>query len=43
MPVTAGIIGNIVMPAGTAMQHMPAQFGTAAAFDGRHHLKLAEA
>ncbi len=41
MPVTAGVIGNFVMPAGTAMQHMPAQLGAAAAFDGRHHLELA--
>jgi hypothetical protein len=43
MPVSAGVVGDLDMVAGLALQHMTAQRLTAAAFDGRHDLELAEA
>ena len=42
MPVTAGVVGDLDVLTGLALQHMTAQRRTAAAFDGRHDLELAE-
>jgi len=43
MPVSAGIVGDLAMPAGVAAEHMPTQRRAAALLDGRHDLELAQA
>ena len=43
MPVAAGIVGNLDLLAGVAAQHMAAQCRSAALFNGRHDLALAQA
>ena len=43
MAVTAGVIGDLRLLTGRALQHVTAQRRTAALFDGRHDLELAEA
>ncbi len=43
MAVTAGVVGDLRMLTGRALQHVTAQRRTAALFDGRHDLELAEA
>ena len=42
MPVTTRVVGNLGVVAGLALQHMTAEFGTAAALNGRHDLELTE-
>ena len=43
MPVAAGVVGDLVMFTGRAMQHMSAQRRAAALFDGGHDLQLTQA
>ena len=43
MPVATGVVGDLGVVTGRALQHMTAQRRAAAAFDGRHDLELAEA
>ena len=43
MPVLAGIIGDVVMPALGAGRHMPAERLGPAGFDRRHDLELGQA
>ena len=43
MPVAAGVVGDLVMLTGWAVQHMPAQCRGAALFDGGHDLQLTQA
>ena len=43
MPVTAGVVGDLRMLTGLALQHMTAQRRAAALFDRRHDLELAKA
>ena len=43
MAVATGVVGDLDFIARTATQHMTAQGGAAAAFDGRHGLQLSEA
>ena len=42
MPVPTRVVGDLGVVAGLALQHMTAEFCTAAAFDSRHDLELAE-
>jgi hypothetical protein len=42
MPVAAGVVGDLRMLTGLAQQYMTAERRTAAAFDRRHDLELAE-
>jgi len=42
MPVTAGVVGDLLMRAGRTTQYMTAECRTAASLDGRHHLELVE-
>ena len=41
--VAAGVVGDLSMLTGRALQNMAAERRAAAAFDGRHDLELAEA
>jgi len=43
MPVTAGVVGDLLMLAGRTAQYMSPECCTAAGLDGRHYLELAEA
>src|SRR5688572_17405584 len=43
VPVTAGVIGDLVMRTGFAAQDMSTQCRAAALLDGRHDLELSEA
>ena len=43
MPVSAGVVGDLAIPAGVAVEHMPTQRRAAALLDGRHDLELAQA
>ena len=43
VPVAAGVVGNLQLPTTLTAQDMAAQFGTATALDGGHHLQLAQA
>ena len=42
MPVATGVVGDLGVIAGRALQHMATQRRAAAAFDRRHDLELAE-
>jgi hypothetical protein len=42
MPVTAGVVGDLLMRAGRAAQYMPPECRTTTCLDGRHHLELTE-
>jgi len=43
MPVTTGVVSDLLMFAGRTTQYMTAECCTAASLDGRHHLELVEA
>jgi hypothetical protein len=43
MPVTAGVVGDLLMLTGRTTQGMTAERRSAAGLDGRHHLELVEA
>ena len=43
MPVTARVVGDLLMRAGRTAQYMTTECRTAAGLDRRHHLELAEA
>jgi hypothetical protein len=43
MPVASGVVGDLVPAAALAAQQVSTQRRTAALFDGRHHLELAQA
>jgi hypothetical protein len=42
VPVTAGVVGDLRLCATRAAQRVATELGTAAVFDGRHDLELAE-
>src|SRR5260370_30785445 len=42
VPITAGVVGDLGLRAGTAAQRVPTEGGAAAVLNGRHDLELAE-
>ena len=43
MPVTAGVVSDLLVLAGRTTQYMTTEYLTTTSLDGRHHLELAEA